>query len=117
MASRPGWPARSPPAPPRRPAREHPLSLDRYNDSHRPAVNVEEIEARLDPRQALSQLGFPVVGEPERVLGGWDTLLWHFATPDGREHSLRVYHLPQRKEVAWRESVALETCAGAAPPP
>ena len=79
-------------------------------------MNVKEIEARLDPRQALAQLGFPEVGEPERVLGGWDTLLWHFATPDGREHSLRVYHLPQRKEVAWRESVALETCAGAALP-
>jgi hypothetical protein len=27
-----------------------------------------------------------------------------------------VYHLPQRKEVAWRESVALETCAGATLP-
>lgn len=76
-------------------------------------VDAEDIEARLDPRQALAQLGFQEVSEPERVLGGWDTLLWRFTTRDGREHSLRVHYLAGRQEAARRERVALEACARA----
>jgi hypothetical protein len=49
-------------------------------------------------------------------MGGWDTLMWRFGTPDGREHSLRVYRLPNRQEIAWRERIALETCVRAGLP-
>lgn len=45
--------------------------------------------------------------------GGWDTLLWRFATPDGSEHSLRIHYLPRREEFAWRERLAMEACARA----
>lgn len=73
-------------------------------------TDAEEIEAQIDPRQALAALGYEETSEPQRVTGGWDTLLWRFATPDGREHSLRVHVLPHREEIAWRERVALEIC-------
>jgi aminoglycoside phosphotransferase (APT) family kinase protein len=78
-------------------------------------VEVEDVAA-LDPREALLGLGFSDISQPERVLGGWDTLLWHFATADGREHSLRVYYLPERREIVWRERAALEACARAGLP-
>jgi Ser/Thr protein kinase RdoA (MazF antagonist) len=74
------------------------------------AQDISEPEAQIDPRQALAALGYAEVSEPQRVRGGWDTLLWRFATPDGREHSLRVFTLPSREEIAWRERIALETC-------
>jgi len=64
----------------------------------------------IDPRQALAALGYPEATEPQRVKGGWETLLWRFATPDGREHSLRVHHLPDREEFARRERLALQAC-------
>ena len=76
-------------------------------------MDVAEIEAQIDPRKALASLGYAETSEPRRVTGGWDTLLWRFGTPDGREHSLRVFILPTRQEIAWRERIALETCAGA----
>jgi len=76
-------------------------------------MDVAEIEAQIDPRQALAGLGYDETSEPQRVTGGWDTLLWRFGTPDGREHSLRVFILPTRQEIAWRERIALETCARA----
>jgi aminoglycoside phosphotransferase (APT) family kinase protein len=79
-------------------------------------MDVSEFEARIDPRQALAGLGYTETSEPERVIGGWDTLLWRFGTPDGREHSLRVFVLPTRQEIAWRERIALETCARAGLP-
>jgi aminoglycoside phosphotransferase (APT) family kinase protein len=74
-------------------------------------AGVAELEARIDPEHALAGLGYAETSEPERVKGGWDTLLWRFGTPDGREHSLRVFVLPTRQEIAWRERTALETCA------
>lgn len=75
-----------------------------------------ELEDRIDPRQALASLGYAEAGEPVRVKGGWDTLLWRFVTADGAEHSLRVYspHLPEG--TPWRERLALETCAKAGLP-
>ncbi len=79
-------------------------------------MDVVDIEAQIDPRNTLAALGYAETSEPRRVKGGWDTLLWRFATPDGREHSLRVFHLPRRDEIAWRERIALETCAGAGLP-
>ncbi len=79
-------------------------------------MDVAEIEAQIDPRQALTALGYAEVSEPQRVKGGWDTLLWRFSTPDGREHSLRVYHLPSRQEIARRERIALKRCAEAGLP-
>ncbi len=65
---------------------------------------------RVDPRAVLCSLGYVDTSEPERVPGGWDTLLWRFATPDGKEHSLRMHFLPGREQMAWRERIALETC-------
>jgi hypothetical protein len=79
-------------------------------------MDVAEIEAQIDPRKALAGLGYAETSEPQRVKGGWDTLLWRFGTPDGREHSLRVFILPTRQEIAWRERIALETCARAGLP-
>lgn len=79
-------------------------------------MELADIEARVDPRRALAALGYPDISEPQRVRGGWDTLLWRFQTPDGREHSLRVYYLPRREEIAWRERIALETCERAGLP-
>ncbi|MDP2675884.1 MAG: aminoglycoside phosphotransferase family protein [Dehalococcoidia bacterium] len=67
-------------------------------------------EPSVDPRAALAALGYAETTEPQRVKGGWETLLWHFATPDGREHSLRVHHLPDREEFARHERLALQTC-------
>jgi hypothetical protein len=32
----------------------------------------------------LADLGYAETTEPQKVKGGWDTLLWRFATPDGR---------------------------------
>lgn len=77
---------------------------------------VSELEAQIDPRQALAALGYAEVSEPQRVKGGWDTLLWRFSTPDGEEHSLRVFILPRRQEIAQRERIALKTCARAGLP-
>ncbi len=79
-------------------------------------MDAADIEAQLDPRQVLTALGYPQTSEPRRVVGGWETLLWRFQTPDGRDHSLRVYHLPRIREIAWRERVALETCERAGLP-
>ncbi len=79
-------------------------------------MSHRDIESTVEPRRVLAALGFSETGEPARVTGGWDTLMWRFTTPDGREHSLRVYCLPRRDEVAWRERVALEACARAGLP-
>ena len=71
----------------------------------------DQIAAGIDPRQALVTLGYPETSEPERITGGWDTVMWKFTTQEGREHSLRIYCLPRRNEVARRERIALEACA------
>jgi len=79
-------------------------------------MDAAELEAKIDPRQALAGLGYVETSEPQRVKGGWDTLLWRFGTPDGREHSLRVYSPHLREEIVWRERIALETCVRAGLP-
>ena len=76
----------------------------------------QDIQERIDPRQALAVLGYGQTSEPRRIKGGWDTLLWRFQTPDGRQHSLRIYFLPGREAMAERERIALETCAGSGLP-
>ena len=70
----------------------------------------------VDPVAALRVLGFESASAPERVTGGWDTLQWRFQTPDGRDHALRIYHLPQREEIARREAAALAACVSAGLP-
>src|SRR3990172_12073906 len=72
--------------------------------------DAADIETQIDPRAALAALGYPETTEPQRVKGGWETLLWRFATPNGGEHSLRVHHLPGREEFARRERLALQAC-------
>ncbi len=84
-------------------------------------MDSDRIEAQIDPSRALSELGYAGASEPERVVGGWETLLWMFSTQDGRQHSLRVFQLPglsddARREVAWRERIALEACGRAGLP-
>jgi aminoglycoside phosphotransferase (APT) family kinase protein len=74
------------------------------------ASDTAQTEPSINPRQALAALGYPETTEPQRVKGGWETILWRFATPDGREHSLRVHHLPDRDEFARRERLALQAC-------
>src|SRR3990172_6481220 len=74
------------------------------------ASDTVQTEPQIDPRAALAALGYTETTEPQRVKGGWETLLWRFATPDGREHSLRVHHLPDRVEFARRERLALPAC-------
>lgn len=47
------------------------------------ASDTVQTEPQIDPRAALAALGYPETTEPQRVKGGWETLLWRFATPDG----------------------------------
>ncbi|MDO8616309.1 MAG: phosphotransferase [Dehalococcoidia bacterium] len=77
------------------------------------AANIED---QIDPRQALAALGYAETSEPLRIRGGWDTLIWRFQTPDGRRHALRLYFLPGREEMLWRERLALQACAAAGLP-
>lgn len=70
----------------------------------------------INPREALASLGYPEVTEPVPVTGGWETLLWRFQTPDGREHSLRVYHTLRVRALVDRERTALDACADAGVP-
>jgi aminoglycoside phosphotransferase (APT) family kinase protein len=67
----------------------------------------------LDPRAVLRSLGFNETAALEPVLGGWETSLWRFATPDGQLHALRVYPDAQHARGARNEEAALRACAGA----
>lgn len=69
------------------------------------------VASDVDPRRALAQLGYGDVSEPAALGGGWETLMWRFATPDGVEHALRIYRVDDAARVAWRERLAMETCA------
>jgi len=70
-------------------------------------------QRQIDPRQVLASLGYADAGNPVPVTGGWETLLWRFDTPDGREHALRLYHLRDAAATARRECVALAACQAA----
>src|SRR3989304_5389396 len=87
------------------------------------ASDTTQTEPQIDPREALAALGYPETTEPQRVKGGWETMLWRFATPDGAQPSLRrspppggaepsrrVHPLPERDEFARRERLALQPC-------
>ena len=71
------------------------------------------VSSDIDPRRVLAALGYADASDPVAVTGGWETLLWHFVTPDGGEHALRVFALAGGEQAAWRERVAMETCAAA----
>lgn len=73
-------------------------------------------DGEFDPCAVLSSLGYRQVEGVERVLGGWETSLWRFATPDGRLHALRVYPSAEHAAAARREEVALRTCWDAGVP-
>jgi aminoglycoside phosphotransferase (APT) family kinase protein len=73
-------------------------------------VDAGDIGDQIDTRSALAGLGYPETSEPQRITGGWDTLLWRFETPDGRQHSLRIYILPDREQSSRREEIALRAC-------
>ena len=79
-------------------------------------MDLAAIEQSVDPRRTLSALGYTEVSEPVRIMGGWETLIWRFQTPDGRDHSLRVYFVPGSHAMARRESIALRTCEEAGQP-
>jgi len=67
----------------------------------------------VDPRRVLAALGYGEISDPVRVMGGWETLLWRFATPDGSTHALRVYCLSGAANTALRERIAMAACAAA----
>jgi aminoglycoside phosphotransferase (APT) family kinase protein len=70
----------------------------------------------IDPRAVLSSLGYAEVGALEPVLGGWETSLWRFETPDGQIHALRVYPGPEHAGSARKEEAALRACMSAGVP-
>ena len=70
----------------------------------------------LDPRAVLMALGYPEVRALEPVLGGWETSLWRFETPDGQRHALRVYPGPAHARSARKEEAALHACMDAGVP-
>ena len=72
---------------------------------------IAPVSSDIEPRRVLDALGFADASDPVAVPGGWETLLWRFATPDGDEHALRLYCLDEAS--ARRERVAMETCAAA----
>lgn len=70
----------------------------------------------IDPRAVLRSLGYPEVEALERVLGGWETSLWRFLTPDGGLHALRVHPGPEHARDARNEEAALRACMAAGVP-
>jgi aminoglycoside phosphotransferase (APT) family kinase protein len=74
------------------------------------------VTGSLDPQAVLRSLGYPEVEALEPVLGGWETSLWRFLTPDGEPHALRVYPGPEYARGARNEEAALRTCAAAGVP-
>jgi aminoglycoside phosphotransferase (APT) family kinase protein len=76
-------------------------------------LSIAPVSSDIEPRRVLDQFGFADATDPVAVPGGWETLLWRFTTSDGAEHALRVYRLDGAEQAAWREGVAMETCAAA----
>jgi aminoglycoside phosphotransferase (APT) family kinase protein len=76
-------------------------------------MTAAPVSSDIEPRRVLDAIGYGDASEPVAVAGGWETVLWRFATPDGGEHALRLYVLPRAEQTAWRERVAMETCAAA----
>jgi len=76
-------------------------------------MTAAPVASDIDPRRVLAALGYADVSDPVAITGGWETLLWHFATPDGAEHALRVYVLYDAASVAQREQIATAACAAA----
>jgi aminoglycoside phosphotransferase (APT) family kinase protein len=79
-------------------------------------MDLAAIEQGVDPRATLAALGYADTSEPVRIMGGWETLIWRFQTPDGGDHSLRVYFVPGSHAMARRENIALRTCEEAGQP-
>ncbi len=50
-----------------------------------------EAAAEIDPAPVLAAAGWSAAGAFTRVTGGWDALIWRFATADGSAHALRLY--------------------------
>lgn len=73
-------------------------------------MDLAALEQSVDPRATLTALGYPETTDPTRITGGWETLIWRFGTPDGKDHSLRVYFVPGSQAMARREMLALRTC-------
>ncbi|HET8944869.1 MAG TPA: hypothetical protein VFO59_08825, partial [Dehalococcoidia bacterium] len=73
-------------------------------------MDLAALEQSVDPRRTLSALGYTEISEPVRITGGWETLIWRFQTPDGGDHSLRVYFVPGSHELARCEMIALGAC-------
>ena len=72
--------------------------------------------AEIDPRAVLRSLGYDEVEALERVLGGWETSLWRFVTPDGERHALRVHPGPEHALGARNEETALRACVATGVP-
>jgi hypothetical protein len=74
-------------------------------------MTTAPVASDIDPRCVLASLGYDDVSDPVGITGGWETLLWHFATPDGSEHALRLYVLYDAASVALRERIASAAAA------
>jgi aminoglycoside phosphotransferase (APT) family kinase protein len=74
------------------------------------------VTSEFDPRAVLRSLGYDEVESLARVLGGWETSLWRFVTPDGERHALRVHPGPEHALGARNEEAALRACAAAGVP-
>jgi aminoglycoside phosphotransferase (APT) family kinase protein len=74
------------------------------------------VTSGIDPQAVLRSLGYDEAEALEPVLGGWETSLWRFATPDGQLHALRVYPGPEHARGARNEEAALRACAAVGVP-
>lgn len=63
-----------------------------------------------DPVAILEAAGWQPARPPERVTGGWDTLIWRFRTADGRDHALRL-HRPREDPERLRLTAANEVAS------
>ncbi len=70
----------------------------------------QPVHPEIDPQSAVAGLGFPEASDFQRIKGGWETMIWRFHTPDGRDHSLRVYPLPDHGPAIRNETIALRHC-------
>ena len=79
-------------------------------------MDLAALEQSIDPQATLTALGYSETTGLTRITGGWETLIWRFGTPDGKDHSLRVYFVPGSQAMARREMLALRTCEDAGLP-
>ena len=73
-----------------------------------------------DPVVVLRELGFPPIGDVQRITSGWDTLTCRFSTADSRAHALRLHRsqpdFEQNAAAAAQEALAMRHARSAGLP-